>query len=73
MQGPFYQTHHFDRYKEMIQQLLDQGDAYYCYCSQEELEHCAPSKWPIRKSRAITVNAGMHARCRPEGGAGGTF
>ena len=36
--GPFYQTHHFDRYKEIIQQLLVQGDAYYCYCSKEELE-----------------------------------
>jgi glutamyl-tRNA synthetase len=37
-QGPFYQTHHFDRYKEVIQQLLDQGDAYYCYASTEELD-----------------------------------
>ena len=36
--GPFYQTHHFDRYQEIIQQLLDQGDAYYCYCSKDELE-----------------------------------
>ncbi|MBD3618095.1 MAG: glutamate--tRNA ligase [Chromatiales bacterium] len=37
-EGPFYQTKRFDRYKEVIQQLLDQGDAYYCYCSKEELE-----------------------------------
>ncbi|MDT4291182.1 glutamate--tRNA ligase [Methylomonas sp. MO1] len=37
-EGPFYQTHRFDRYKEVIQQLLAQGDAYYCYCSREELE-----------------------------------
>jgi glutamyl-tRNA synthetase len=37
-EGPFYQTHRFDRYKEVIQQLLDQGDAYYCYCTREELE-----------------------------------
>jgi len=37
-EGPFYQTHHFDRYKQIIQQLLDQGDAYYCYCSKGELE-----------------------------------
>ncbi|MDP3008949.1 MAG: glutamate--tRNA ligase [Methylococcales bacterium] len=37
-QGPFYQTHRFDRYKDIIQQLLDQGDAYYCYCSKDELE-----------------------------------
>ena len=37
-EGPYYQTHRFDRYQEIIQQLLDQGDAYYCYCSKEELE-----------------------------------
>ena len=36
--GPFYQTHRFDRYREVIQQLLEQGNAYYCYCSKEELE-----------------------------------
>lgn len=37
-EGPFYQTKRFDRYKEVIKQLMDQGDAYYCYCSKEELE-----------------------------------
>ncbi len=37
-EGPFYQTQRFDRYREVIQQLLAQGDAYYCYCSKEELE-----------------------------------
>jgi len=36
--GPFYQTHRFDRYQEIIQQLLDDGHAYYCYCSREELD-----------------------------------
>ena len=37
-EGPFYQTQRFDRYKEVIQQLLASGHAYYCYCSKEELE-----------------------------------
>lgn len=37
-EGPFYQTHRFDRYKQVIQQLLEQGDAYYCRCSKEELD-----------------------------------
>lgn len=37
-EGPFYQTKRFDRYKEVIEQLMHQGDAYYCYCSKEELE-----------------------------------
>ena len=37
-EGPFYQTQRFDRYDEVIQQLLDQGLAYYCYCTREELD-----------------------------------
>ncbi len=36
-EGPFYQTHQFDRYKEVIQQLLDKGEAYHCDCSRERL------------------------------------
>ena len=37
-EGPFYQTQRFDRYAEVIQQLLDSGHAYRCYCSKDELE-----------------------------------
>ncbi len=37
-EGPFYQTQRFDRYKEVIQSLMEQGHAYHCYCSKEELE-----------------------------------
>ncbi|MBM3930337.1 MAG: glutamate--tRNA ligase [Sphingomonadales bacterium] len=37
-EGPFYQTARFDRYKEVINQLIHQGHAYRCYCSKEELE-----------------------------------
>lgn len=35
---PVFQTSRFDRYKEVIQQLLDQDHAYYCYCSKEEVD-----------------------------------
>ncbi|GMR16701.1 MAG: glutamate--tRNA ligase [Gammaproteobacteria bacterium] len=37
-EGPFYQTHRFDRYAEVIQQLLDDGKAYRCNCSKERIE-----------------------------------
>ena len=37
-EGPIFQTDRFERYAEVIQQLLDQGDAYHCYCSREELD-----------------------------------
>jgi glutamyl-tRNA synthetase len=37
-EGPYYQTRRFDRYREVLEQLLAEGNAYYCYCSKEELE-----------------------------------
>lgn len=37
-EGPFFQTQRFERYKEVIQQLLDEGKAYYCYCTKEEVD-----------------------------------
>lgn len=33
-----YQSKRFDIYKKYIQQLLDEGKAYYCYTTKEELE-----------------------------------
>ena len=37
-EGPFYQTQRFDRYAAVVQQLLDQGKAYHCYCSRERID-----------------------------------
>jgi glutamyl-tRNA synthetase len=37
-EGPFFQTKRFERYQEVIEQLLAEGKAYRCYCSKEELE-----------------------------------
>jgi len=37
-EGPFYQTRRFDRYREVIGQMLAQGSAYRCYCTKEELD-----------------------------------
>lgn len=37
-EGPFYQTHRFERYNEVIGRLLDKGLAYRCNCSKERLE-----------------------------------
>ncbi len=37
-EGPFYQTKRFDRYNEVIDQLLAQGLAYRCTCPKERLD-----------------------------------
>jgi glutamyl-tRNA synthetase len=57
-EGPFYQTQRFDRYKEVIQQLMDQGDAYYCYCSKEELDEMR------EEQRANKQKPRYDGRCR---------
>ncbi|GAB4224487.1 MAG: glutamate--tRNA ligase [Gammaproteobacteria bacterium] len=36
-EGPFYQTQRFDRYREVLAQLLAKEKAYYCRCSKERL------------------------------------
>jgi len=61
-EGPFYQMQRIYRYKEVIQQMLDAGSAYYCYTSPEELE----------QMRAAQMEAGLKPRYdgtwRPEPG-----
>ncbi len=37
-EGPFFQSERFERYREVIQKLLDEGHAYRCYCSKERLD-----------------------------------
>ena len=37
-EGPYYQTKRFDRYNEIIAQMLEKGTAYKCYCSRERVE-----------------------------------
>src|SRR5690606_31973989 len=37
-EGPYYQTERFDRYREVVGHLLDEGKAYHCYCTKEELD-----------------------------------
>ncbi len=36
--GPYRQTARFDIYRDYVQKLLNEGKAYYCCCTHEELE-----------------------------------
>lgn len=57
-EGPFFQTDRFARYEEIIQQLLEQGDAYRCYCSHEEVEAMR------EEQRANKQKPRYNGRCR---------
>jgi len=35
--GPYFQSERLDIYSRYAQQLLEQGDAYYCFCTTERL------------------------------------
>ena len=37
-EGPFFQSQRLDLYKQAVQTLLDNGLAYRCYCTPDELE-----------------------------------
>ncbi len=37
-EGPFRQTDRLDVYRNYVERLLDEGKAYYCYCTAQELD-----------------------------------
>lgn len=37
-EGPFFQSQRYDLYREYAQRLLDEGNAYKCYCTPDELQ-----------------------------------
>ena len=65
-EGPFYQMERMDRYREVVQQLLDEGKAYYCYASREELDALR------EEQRARGDKPRYDGRWRPENAQGKT-
>lgn len=49
--GPYFQTERLKLYKPFIDQLLESGEAYYCYCTSEELKTRRQEE--IAKGRAV--------------------
>ena len=35
--GPYFQSKRFDLYRREAQRLVDEGKAYYCFCTEEEI------------------------------------
>jgi glutamyl-tRNA synthetase len=56
--GPYLQSQRLDIYAEWAQKFLDQKDAYYCYCSPEELEAVR------EEQRKANVAPGYNGHCR---------
>lgn len=56
--GPYLQSQRLDIYAKWAQTFLDNGDAYRCYCSTEELEARRESQ------RAANLAPGYDGKCR---------
>ena len=57
-EGPYYQTERYARYQEVCDQLLKSGNAYYCYCTKDELDE-------LRKGQMAAGDTSRYdGRCR---------
>lgn len=61
-EGPFYQMQRIERYQEIIAQMLENGTAYYCYSTPEEVEAMR------EKARALGMKPRYDGTWRPEAG-----
>ncbi len=60
-EGPYFQTKRFDIYKHHIEMLIDQGKAYYCECSKEEVDEMR------KKAMERGEKPKYDGRCREKG------
>ncbi len=70
--GPYRQSERFDIYREYTEKLLRSGDAYHCYCTQEELEEMrteneAGEKTYVYNGRCKNLSDAERKRFQDEG------
>jgi len=56
--GPYFQSERLDFYEKYSKQLLDEGKAYYCFCTKERLEELRESQM------ANKMPPGYDRKCR---------
>ena len=65
-EGPVFQTDRMERYGEVIDHLLEQGDAYHCYCSREALDQMREQA--MANKQKPRYNGRCRGRIEPEPG-----
>lgn len=60
--GPYFQSERLDIYHREIQKLLDSGNAYYCFCSEERLNEVRAEQ---KKSGVAETGYDRHCRGIP--------
>lgn len=56
-EGPYFQTKRFDRYNAVIDEMLEAGTAYKCYCSKERLDALREEQMAKVRNLVTTVAA----------------
>lgn len=70
--GPYRQTERLDLYEKYWRQLLEEGKAYSCYCTEEELEQereeqMARGENPMYSGKCRSLSAAQQQAYRAEG------
>lgn len=70
--GPYKQSERFDIYKKYAEKLLESGHAYYCWCTQEELEAekalmQEEKKQSIYSKRCVNISPELMEKYKAEG------
>lgn len=72
--GPYRQSERLELYHKYAQQLLKEGKAYYCFCSQEELERerelaLAEGRMPVYSGKCRNIHLDEAEKRRAAGEA----
>ena len=73
-EGPFFQSQRMDLYAETARKLIKSGNAYYCFCTKEELERgraqaAAEGRPPMYPETCRCISAEEAARRKAAGDA----
>ena len=60
--GPYIQSERLDIYKKYAKELVEKGEAYYCFCSKERLDEMRESQ----KKRKLAPMYDKHCRVLPK-------
>jgi glutamyl-tRNA synthetase len=63
--GVYYQTRRYDRYREVLGQMLERGQAYRCYCSKEELEAMRAAQMAAKQKPRYDGRCRTRTEARP--------
>ena len=66
-EGPYFQSQRFERYRDVVNDLLARGKAYHCYCSRERLDELRARQMAVKDKPRYDGHCRDHSN--PDNGA----